>query len=416
MKRSIIAFSVAAVIAPSVGAVNYRGDVNRDSKVDMHDMAALTLAVNGGNADVKVFDLNADGVVDDRDLETLANVILTQSLVEDTGVNVGIGDWENGGEWGGTVGKPRKESARRAETPAVTLYGRNGYDYKAGSTSTGIHLGSNGPVSGLLLDFGVPSWEDFEMDESSVTLNGEWVADHRLYGKMVRITERDSPVVRYRVMVFSPTLEPLILSDAPLINFRYSKDGRDRRDMPFDHCQAVLPASGEVIDVPYCSTELWWGGYVPVRDLVLSDTSVNAAPGERVKISLNWIPQDVSCREYEIKISNEDAVTIENGWGQDWDLDWNDYYDVLAGNKLVLKVHSTERADVTLHTTDGSDITRTLTVNDGTGVETPGVEDPDTAYPVYTLHGISLGILGHDALLSLPAGVYIRNGRKLQIP
>lgn len=399
MKRSIIAFSVAAVIAPSVGAVNYRGDFNRDSKVDMHDMAALTLAVNGGNADVRVFDLNADGVVDDRDLETLANVILTQSLVEDTGVNVGIGDWENGGEWGGTVGKPRRENARRAETPAVTLYGRNGYDYKAGSTSTGIHLGSNGPVSGLLLDFGVPSWEDFEMDESSVTLNGEWVADHRLYGKMVRITERDSPVVRYRVMVYSPTLEPLNLSDAPLINFRYSKDGRDRRDMPFDHCQAVLPASGEVIDVPYCSTELWWD-YVPLRDLVLGETSVSANPGEHVEIPLTWVPEDASGQEYVATSSDKEVVAVTGVWG----------------NKVILYVIRKEPALITLHTTDGSAIMRTISVNKGTGVDDVTEDDSAAGCPVYTLQGFPLGCLDRDALGALPSGIYIRNGRKVHIP
>ncbi len=399
MKRSIIAFSVAAVSAPSVGAVNYRGDFNRDSKVDMHDMAALTLAVNGGNADVKVFDLNADGVVDDRDLETLANVILTQSLVEDTGVNVGIGDWENGGEWGGTVGKPRKENDRRAETRAVTLYGRNGYDYKAGCPSTGIHLSSNGPVSGLLLDFGVPSWEDFEMDESSVTLNGEWVADHRLYGKMVRITERDSPVVRYRVMVYSPTLEPLNLSDAPLINFRYSKDGRDRRNMPFDHCQAVLPASGEVIDVPYCSTELWWG-YVPLRDLVLGETSVSANPEEHVEIPLTWVPEDATGQEYVATSSDEEVVAVTGVWG----------------NKVILYVIRKEPAIITLHTTDGSAITRTISVNKGTGVDTVTEDDSDAACPVYTLQGFPLGCLDRDALGALPSGIYIRNGRKVHIP
>lgn len=399
MKRFILALSLAYISAPSADAVNYRGDFNRDSKVDMHDMSALTLALKGGSPDVKLFDLNADGVVDDRDLEALANVILTQSLVEDTGVNVGIGGWDNGGEWGGTVGRPPIVSPRGAEASVISLYGRNGYDYISDGPRTGIYLNSDGPVSGLLIDFGVPAWDDFEMDENSVVLNEELAADHRLYGKMAKIIQRDSPVVRYRVIVYSPSLKPLNLSDRPLLEFRYAKDGLDRRDMPFTDCQAVLPDSGKVVDVPWCYTELWWD-YVPVRDIVLSETSVAANPGEYVEIGISWKPEDASGKDYEVASSDEGIVTVSGAWG----------------NKVILSVVSEGTASITIHTTDGSDITKTIHVANGADVETVGAEDSVAGSTVYTIQGFPLGILDRDALKALPSGLYISNGHKLHIP
>lgn len=390
-------FFAVLMLAPTAGAVNYRGDFNHDSRLDMQDMSALGRGIKDGTADPAVFDINADGVVDDRDLETLANVILTQSLVEDTGVNVGIGDWGDGGEWGGTVGKPRRTVPLSAD--GISLHARNRYDYAGRYTYTEMYLDSDVPVSGLLLDFGVPSWNSFEMDEESIRLDEKSLADHRLYGKLAKVTERDSPVVRYRIMVFSPTFASLNPSEVPLVRFRYAKeDWVEGRDMPFENCQAVLP-SGSVTDIPRCNSFLEWG-YRPLTDLQVGPTDIKAEQDQHIEIPLYWVPEDALDKTYDAESSDTDVAEITGTWG----------------NKVIVYVREKKPVKITIHTGDGSDITRTVSINSGTGMEFISGDGHDGALPVYTIQGIYVGALGVEDLQTLPPGLYIRDGKKLHVP
>lgn len=384
------------MMAPMAGAVNYRGDFNRDSKVDMNDMSMLASAIREGNADTKLFDINADGVVDDRDLQVLANVILTKSLVEDNGVNVGIGGWGDGGEWGGTVGAPKRVGQRNESGNEISLRAVNRYDYAEEYTLTEIYLDTKEPVSGILVDFGVPSWDSFVMDEESVEPIVT-TTDHRMYGKMAKITERDSPHVKYRVMLFSPTFAPLEPGGKPILKFRYRKEDRvEGRWMPFEGCQAVLPVSGKVVDIPNRGEELVWG-YIPLRDFILSETSIEMKPGEEREIFFTWIPADATGREnFEISVSNDERLII-----------WNQRF------RIIVTCQSSEYSEITIHTTDGSDITKHIYVNKLSGVTDIESDDACKREPVYTIQGIPLGFLTRDELESLPAGLYIRSGKKI---
>lgn len=386
------------MMAPMAGAVNYRGDFNRDSKVDMNDMSMLASAIKEGNADTKFFDINADGVVDDRDLQVLANVILTKSLVEDNGVNVGIGGWGDGGEWGGTVGVPKRIGQRNDIGDGISFHAENKYDYAENITWTEIYLDTKEPVSGVLIDFGVPAWDSFIMDEKSVEPI-VMTTDHRMYGKMARITEEDSPWVKYRVMLFSPTFAPFEPDGKPILKFRYKKeDWAEGRWMPFEGCQAVLPVSGKVADIPHSGTELVWG-YRPLRDFLPSETSVEMKPGEEKEIYFTWIPEDATGREqYEISVSNEERLIVGN-----------------QTFRIILYCQSSEYSEVTIHTTDGSDITKHIYVNKLSGVSDIENDDECKREPVYTIQGIPLGSLTRDELESLPAGLYIRGGKKIWI-
>lgn len=137
MKTSAIILS-ALLLSGYVGtlsAATYRGDVNGDGKVDMADMQALADVIRSGTADSSK-DLNADGKTDNGDLSYLADLIILEKLVEDSGLNVGIGGWDDDGEdYGGTVGGMR--SARSGT--GISMQNRV-YDFATGMVSYDIVL------------------------------------------------------------------------------------------------------------------------------------------------------------------------------------------------------------------------------------------------------------------------------------
>lgn len=119
----MISICLVAIAAGTVSAANYKGDINRDGKVDLADMALVATAINSGNSDKTLHDINGSGVVDDADLDALADIILSEKLTEDTGLNIGIGGWGDGGEFGGVVTSPGM--SRSVESTQFSLTVRN---------------------------------------------------------------------------------------------------------------------------------------------------------------------------------------------------------------------------------------------------------------------------------------------------
>ena len=69
----------------------------------------------------------------------------------------------------------------------------------------------------------------------------------------------------------------------------------------------------------------------------------------------------------------------------------------------------------TVHTIDGSDITKSFTLNLSTDVQMKEAGPADVPVEVYTVLGISLGILETENIRNLPAGIYIANGKKFVV-
>ncbi|MBP3511709.1 MAG: InlB B-repeat-containing protein [Prevotella sp.] len=93
-----------AVILVYADSGKYKGDINGDGEITLSDMVKLASDMLNNAAYNSAHDLNGDKKIDDADLQELANIILNNIKSPQSGLDVGIGDWGDGGEFGGVVG------------------------------------------------------------------------------------------------------------------------------------------------------------------------------------------------------------------------------------------------------------------------------------------------------------------------
>ncbi|MBO5186515.1 MAG: InlB B-repeat-containing protein [Prevotella sp.] len=93
-----------AVIFVYADSGRYKGDINADGEITLSDMVKLASDMLNNAAYNSAHDLNGDKKIDDADLQELANIILNNIKSPQSGLDVGIGDWGDGGEFGGVVG------------------------------------------------------------------------------------------------------------------------------------------------------------------------------------------------------------------------------------------------------------------------------------------------------------------------
>lgn len=105
MKKYILLLilSVTVVFAYADNS-KYKGDINTDGDISLADMMALASDILNNATYNAAHDLNGDKKIDDADLQELAKIILTNIKSPQSGLDVGIGDWGDGGEFGGSVG------------------------------------------------------------------------------------------------------------------------------------------------------------------------------------------------------------------------------------------------------------------------------------------------------------------------
>lgn len=388
----------AGMLASAAEAANYRGDFNHDSQLDMRDMVALARAIKSGNHEVKAFDLNADGVVDERDLDALANMILSQTLTEDNGVNVGIGNWGDGGEWGGTVGdlsRSRFSEEAISFRPTAKVY------FKDRRTFIDSYLEEAEPISGLLFDIGIPTMlSDIKLDEAVTHINDELSYNHRLYGKVYKSLDSEAYLLHYRFIIFSPDLEMLTISDKPLFSFNYLNfEPIYGDDIMYKGCQAVLPDSGEVVDIGETRYSVHWE-YKTLTNIWIEKTEVIGNPGEHIIIPFSWSPEEIQYFNHRISSSDEGAAEASVDFDK---------------REIDIFIKESRPSVITLRALDDSDIEREIYVNKFTEVELITDNEDGVRAPVYTTQGVCIGILAGEDLCSLPPGLYIRNGKKLHI-
>ncbi|MDE6097261.1 MAG: hypothetical protein K2G24_00060 [Muribaculaceae bacterium] len=247
VRQMILASTVLCVSFCAAGAV-YKGDFNGDGKVDLADMMLMY------RKDSR-HDLNSDGRVDDSDLHYMADLILNDKLVEDSGLSVGIGGWDDGGEdFGGTVGGNAPRYPGRS-----CSFGIRDFVVDEGTLSCSCNVYfdcGDESVSALMLRMTVPAWTGISDDNFDFTPDESFVSDHKFYGRTV--VRKNAESIELRVLLYSPELEPLQQSGV-LACLRFAYTGPFQ--MVFSNCQAgydegVLYMPDHSAAVKYVSSSL----------------------------------------------------------------------------------------------------------------------------------------------------------------
>ena len=262
-----IILTLCAAVALDASA-RYKGDLNGDDRVDLVDMVYLAKAIQSGSTD-KALDVNASGSVDDYDLQRLADIIISGKLTEDSGMNVGIGGWEETDEdFGGTVKAPAFTTRSADET---RFYMRSPRSESDGcySMEFGILAGNEAPAA-ILFNIRLPRELKFE-GSKAVELDPSIAASHELYGnpKFIKENEDDDwSEYSLRFIVFSPDLDALPNVTGKLGQIFYSVGDCWGTPM-FVNCQTVSANNGSSTDIPE-----HWSDYIDftqVKDIMAED-------------------------------------------------------------------------------------------------------------------------------------------------
>lgn len=277
MKKLLITISSLVAASGIASAAYYKGDINRDGKVDLADMAVLATAINSGTTDKNVHDVNGSGAVDDADLDALADIILSEKLTADTGLNIGIGGWGDGGEWGGVVSSPG--IPRRASSATEFFLDGPKYDFTVNSTYVEFGIESTpSPVSGILFNIRLPRGVTVNpRDFVELSLPG---TAHRLYGKPVVKKDYDEYDTDYfignriRFILFSDKFEALPDVRTTLGRIYYSVEDDVYGEAFFKDCQTITGDDKQAIVVPsHYSVDFEWdynpgAGLLPEVDIL----------------------------------------------------------------------------------------------------------------------------------------------------
>lgn len=257
MKKLILIISLFSLWAGAFDAsARYKGDLNGDDRVDLADMVYLAKAIKSGSTD-KALDINASGKVDDYDLQKLADIIISGALNEDTGMNVGIGGWDDSGEdLGGTVKAP---AISRSSSQDIHLYVRDARsEEKNGNKS--IEFGISGgkqSLCAILVKMKVP---DLDFDSNKIVELDETVlANHKLYGNPTYVSESIEvwPWHENRItfIIFSNDLATMSLNEGKLGRLFYSCGLNFYDNLTFEDCQVFCEGDSEVVTLPSHSSD-----------------------------------------------------------------------------------------------------------------------------------------------------------------
>lgn len=374
-------------------ATNYIGDFNGDEVLDMADMAILANAVKSGVYE-KVYDLNNSGRLDDPDLHRLADLIINGTLIENNGMNVGIGDWDEDGEdYGGTIKSGRK-SARK------TVLSQNEVSFTVGPPKLIQDLGAlkkyslpigfsscSNPVSGVLVNLQIPDKLYFD-DTGFIELDSELADGHKLYGtpKIFREEWGDHLILRF--IILSADLNQMKDTSGTFCNLIY-RCGNVFSWYEFKDSQVVIDGKASYVENKW--GELRWDE-VKLKSI----STVEPGPfffdiGEIRWIDIRLEPEDATNQTLHWESENTDVVTI-------------DKFNDLFGRFLF--AHSNGKAVIHVWSDEGPSLRFEVEVGNTAGVSIAELSDD-----VFEIYGITGVIIRRDAdkdfLNSLAPGVYI---------
>lgn len=272
----------------------YKGDINNDGKVDLADMVALATAINEGKTDKNLHDLNASGSIDDTDLQILADIILSEKLVEDTGFNIGIGGWDDGGEdFGGEVFStgPTGSVLSRASEPSFFISDPL-YDLDLSRQYVNIGIASPEQICGALFEIRLINdalsydiANDLILNSVGGTLDG-----HIFYGKPLIIKDKDDDYWnRLRFIVFSPALKPFQATDGAMVKL-YFTGSSDYSVGQFKNCQTIAANATAATYHPTSDFSKDWTR-IPVTKIEISNQQpLEIAQGQSVQLNISILP------------------------------------------------------------------------------------------------------------------------------
>ena len=304
--------TLCAAVAFDASA-RYKGDLNGDDRVDLADMVYLAKAINSGSAD-KSLDINASGSVDDNDLQRLADIIISGKLNEETGMNVGIGGWEETDEdFGGTVKAPAFTTRSAEETRFYMRAPRSEGDGRY-SMEFGISEGNEAPAA-VLFNIRLPREMRFDGSEI-VVLDSSIASSHKLYGtpKFVKENEEDEwSACSLRFIVLSPELFACPSPIGALGRIFYSVD--DCFGEPtMVNCQIASPVSGECVDISEHQGD-YYGNFKPVeiqiQSITLDVEELSLEVGDTHQFIATVLPAEATYPELEWWIDDETVATVD---------------------------------------------------------------------------------------------------------
>ncbi len=312
MKKLILKLSILACVlglATDVSA-KYRGDLNGDDRVDLADMVYLAKAIKAGSTDVAL-DINISGSVDDYDLQKLADIIISGTLTEEGGLNVGIGGWDDTGEdYGGTV-KALVVTSRSSQDIQLYLQdARSEDEYGNKSIEFGFKGGTDTPCA-FLIKMEIP---DLDFNSNRMVVLDEYVlSNHNLFGSPSIVwTEKDDWHGNVLVfIIFSSDLVPMSLSEGKLGRIYYSCAENYHQSARFEDCQVLFDGDSEVVTLPS-----HWSEYINFSNVKLITDSFEDAPCDiytpsGVLVRKGIIPSDVDNLPPGLYIVNQRGKTTK---------------------------------------------------------------------------------------------------------
>lgn len=316
MKKLILLISIFVlnVVGEFDASARYKGDLNGDDRVDLADMVHLAKAIKAGLNDTDL-DVNASGKVDDTDLHSLADIIISGKLTEDSGFNVGIGGWDETGEdFGGILKSPafstRSSYRTRFYMSNPTLEGKDIY-----SMEFGISEYIETPAA-IFLNIELPTEMKFGAS-GIVELSPEISSTHQLYGTpRFHREEEENEWSNYclSIIIFSSELSAFPESVKQLGKIYYG-GGNYWGGPYFMNCQ-VVSSSGECSDIEEHRGE-YWGNFT--TDEVVEIEYINLDPeiltlevGESYQLKATVYPSNITYPELAWWEEDESVATVDN--------------------------------------------------------------------------------------------------------
>lgn len=318
-----VSAAMLCLISLSASAVSYKGDVNADGKVDMADMADMAKAITNDDTRKELFDLNNSGSIDDADLHYLANLIINEKFIEDTGLNVGIGDWDDSGEdFGGSVGGTRSASSSSNSVFSTRSSG-NAYieaeiTHQPDKNRQFINLYLKGDVAGKSAVLcGFKYSKDFQIDLNDVTFNTGSDGKHSVYGTPV-ILDRGWEGKTLKFIIFSPKLSKLESTDGKVLlasfEYKFYGDNNLQQNVDFQGCQTIDINGNTDVMADRGQGNYW--KYIPVESVRMDprDVPETIYAGTRFPLYASVNPENATERGYEYTSSNPEIAAVEGDW------------------------------------------------------------------------------------------------------
>ncbi|MDE6653994.1 MAG: hypothetical protein K2K37_06375 [Muribaculaceae bacterium] len=251
MKYLFLTLAMFSLVSAMYGAPRYKGDLNADGMVNMTDLGILARSISNGSTGLE-YDINSSGKTDYDDLHALASIIISETLTEDKGLNVGIGGWEDDGtDFGGSVGGSRAEIRDGSEHISFFVCNPK-KDPVTGRFSVEFGIKEAvGSIYAILFNIRVPGELEFDKD-NLLELSDDIVDGHAVFGEPI-VKEDGEKIIRF--ILLSPSMKPFEEGKSVLGSIHYEAREATGRAL-FTSCQTLSSDKEEADTVEDCYSDI----------------------------------------------------------------------------------------------------------------------------------------------------------------